>query len=170
MANSFAYPSDGSLRDFRATGDRLDGQFTALPHPAPDAIALTVATFLNMPGWANALLDMRDVVLRPFGFKTGGPRQRRIPSYDEVARRSYSGAYRVYSANEDEVVLGADERHLSFRVSILRSVPDDLVAITTLFIPHTRWGRLLLAAIYPFNRLIVGRCLANTASLGIVAA
>ena len=68
------------------------------------------------------------------------------------------------------MILGTDDRHLDFRVSILRSEAKDLVAISTWVRPHNNLGRAYLAMVYPFHRIIVARCLANAADLGIVTA
>lgn len=170
MAKDFVYPSNGALRRYHADGDFLDGQWVPLPHPAPDAAELTIATFFNMPGWVKGLLAFRDSLVRPLGLKTGGSEDLRPPTREEILDFSYSGIFAVHSADDDEVILGTDDRHLDFRVSILRSVPDDLVAISTWVRPHNIAGRAYLAAVYPFHRIIVARCLANAARLGIVVA
>jgi hypothetical protein len=94
----------------------------------------------------------------------------RPPTREEILACTYSGVFAVHSATQDEVILGTDDRHLDFRVSILRSVPDDFVAISTWVRPHNIAGRAYLAAVYPFHRIIVARCLASAARLGIVAA
>lgn len=170
MAQDFAYPSDGALRRYFAEGDFLDGQSVPLPHPAPDAADLTIATFFHMPGWVVALLGLRNALVAPLGLKTGGPEDLRPPTREEIVSCNYAGIFAVHSATPDEVVLGANDKHLDFRVSILRSVHDDLVAISTWVRPHNGLGRAYLAVVYPFHRIIVARCLANAARAGIAAA
>ena len=170
MAKDFVYPDNGALRRYYVEGDFLDWQSVPLPHPAPDAVDLTIETFFHMPGWVRALLAARDTMVSPFGLKTGGPEDQRPPTRAEITGCTYCGVFAVHSATPDEVILGADDRHLDFRVSILRSVPDDLVAISTWVHPHNRFGWAYLALVYPFHRIIVARCLANAAELGIVAA
>ena len=170
MAKDFAYPSDGALRRYFAEGDFLDGQWVPLPHPAPDAADLTIATFFHMPGWVRTLLAFRNLLVTPFGLKTGGVSDLRPPTREEISSLSYSGTFAMHSATADEVILGTDDRHLDFRVSILRSEAKDLVAISTWVRPHNNLGRAYLAMVYPFHRIIVARCLANAADLGIVTA
>ena len=167
MARDFAYPADGVLRQHFVQGDFLDGQWVPLPHPAPDAAELTIATVFNMPGWATALLALRNLLVAPFGLKTGGPNALPLPTRDQINTQSYSGIFAVHSATPDEVILGTDDRHLDFRISILRSEPDDLVAISTWVRPHNRLGRIYLALVYPFHRLIVARCLQGAGRLGV---
>ena len=92
----------------------------------------------------------------------------RPPTREEIIHVSYPGIFAVHSATPDEVILGADDRHLDFRVSVLRSVEQDLVAISTWVHPHNLAGRLYLTGVYPFHRIIVARCLANASRLGLV--
>lgn len=170
MAKDFVYPSDGALRRYYAEGDFLDGQWVPLPHPAPDAADLTIATFFNMPGWVKGLLALRDVLVTPLGLKTGRPDDLRPPTCTAILDRSHAGVFAVQSATDDEVILGTDDKHLDFRVSILRSVPGDYAAMSTWVRPHNVLGRTYLAGVYPFHRIIVARCLANAPNLGLVQA
>jgi hypothetical protein len=167
MARDFTYPQDGLLRRYVGPGDFLDGQSVALPHPAPDIATLTIAIFFHMPGWAKALMAMRDAMVRPLGLRTGSEQDLRPPTREEIMSATYPGIFAVHATSDDEVILGADDKHLDFRVSVLRSGADDLVALSTWVRPHNAMGRVYLALVYPFHRLIVARCLANAARLGI---
>lgn len=168
MARDFVYPDDGLLRQYFAQGDFLDSQSVPLPHPAPDAATLTIATFFNMPGWVVWLLAVRDRLVSPFGLRTGSQHDLRPPTRDEVVSATYPGIFAVHAATDDEVILGCNDTHLDFRVSILRSRREDLVALSTWVRPHNQFGRAYLALVYPFHRVIVARCLANASNLGIV--
>jgi hypothetical protein len=168
MAKNFIYPPDGALRRYYTEGDFLDGQSVPLPHPAPDAADLTIATFFAMPDWVKLLLAVRDRLVGPLGLRTGSEADLRPPTREEIIDASYPGIFAVHSATPDEVILGANDRHLDFRVSVLRSVEQDLVAISTWVHPHNLAGRLYLAGVYPFHRIIVARCLANASRLGLV--
>ena len=168
MARDFVYPSDGLLRQYFAQGDFLDSQSVPLPHPAPDAATLTIATFFNMPNWVVGLLALRDRLVGPFGLRTGSQHDLRPPTREEIVSATYPGIFAVHAATDDEVILGCNDTHLDFRVSILRSSHEDLVALSTWVRPHNRFGRAYLALVYPFHRIIVARCLANAARLGIV--
>lgn len=167
MAKDFAYPPNGLLRRYFAEGDFLDGQSVPLPHPAPDIADLTIATVFNMPLWVKALLAMRNGLVGPLGLKTGTGADIAPPTRDQIIAASYPGLFAVHAATDNEVIVGTNDRHLDFRVSILRSEPDDLLAVSTWVHPHNLAGRAYLAAVYPFHRIIVARCLANAARLGI---
>lgn len=168
MRRLFTYPDDGALMGHFQPGDFLDSQAAPLPHPAPDAAGLAIATFFAMPSWAVALLRLRNLVVSPFGLKTGDePGGFPPPSRNEINQLTYDGVFAVHSATEAEVVFGADDKHLDFRVSVLKSEQEDLVAISTWVHPHNLFGRAYLAAVYPFHRLIVRRSLARASRLGV---
>lgn len=167
MARDFAYPADGALHGYYTEGDFLDGQCVPLPHPVPDAAELAIATFFHMPGWARILLKLRNLLMRPFGLKTGGPDEMQPPTREALNNCTYGGIFAVHFASPDEVVLGIDDRHLDFRVSVLRDRVDDVVAISTWVHPHNILGCLYLAVVYPFHRVIVASTLANAVKLGV---
>lgn len=167
MGKPYRYPPHGALMDYFAPGDFLDSQSAPLPHPAPDAAGLTIAIFFNMPVWMRMLLGLRNLLMAPFGLKTGTARDIAPPTREEINACSYSGIFAVRSATADEVILGTDDRHLDFRVSILKDEAADRVSLSTWVRPHNFFGRAYLAVVYPFHRLIVARCLANAGKLGL---
>lgn len=167
MGRPFSYPPDGALMQYYREGDFLDTQCVPLPHPVPDADELTLAIFFSMPGWARALLTLRNRLVAPLGLKTGEASALRAPTRQEISTATYTGLFAVHSATPDEVVLGTDDRHLDFRVSILKSEATDRVALTTWAHPHNLGGRIYLSAVYPLHRLMVARCLANARLLGV---
>ena len=76
------------------------------------------------------------------------------------ARASRSiGFFPILSRSESELVLGVDDRHLDFKLSILIRASDgeidfDVVA-TTVVDCHNNFGRAYLTLIKPFHVLVV---------------
>lgn len=70
------------------------------------------------------------------------------------------GLFRVIARTENEVVLGEDDKHLDFRVSLqlekskLNNIEKELT-ISTLVKFHNRMGRLYFIPVKPFHRFIV---------------
>jgi hypothetical protein len=52
-----------------------------------------------------------------------------------------------------EAILGQEDRHLDFRISLL--VDQQRLTVSTLVRPHNMFGVLYLACILPFHHLIV---------------
>lgn len=167
MGQPFSYPPDGALMRHYRSGDFFDAQCVPLPHPVSDAAELTIAILFQQPAWARALLGLRNALVSPLGLKTGNGNALRMPTREEITSATYPGLFAVHSATPDEVILGTDDSHLDFRVSVFRSEASDRVAVTTWAHAHHWGGRAYLAGVYPFHRLIVAACLANASRLGV---
>ncbi|MGG6894104.1 DUF2867 domain-containing protein [Rhizobium sp. BR 315] len=120
------------------------------------AIAAARAMLVRFPLWVRLLLKLRDSVTSMFGLKSSGS-----AAGDGVET---IGFFPVVSKSDNQVVLGFDDRHLDFRVII--DVRDDaqghrLVDATTLVRRKILLGRIYIAVIAPFHRLIVANMLAS---------
>ena len=70
----------------------------------------------------------------------------------------------VISNEPDEIVLGFDDRHLDFRIVVQTETIDSertAVRMMTLVNRHNLLGRVYLAVIMPFHKLIVGTTLSR---------
>jgi hypothetical protein len=86
----------------------------------PDVIAgdidqLARAVRGNPSWWFRALLACRDALVAPFGVKTSA--QLRAQLQDAAA--AHIDFFPVVSRTADEAVIGADDKHLDFRTSVL---------------------------------------------------
>lgn len=123
--------------------------------------------FENQAGWAKALMGMRDAIMSVFGVKTASEMQR-MPQGSSIAR---VGFFRIYSKSDKEIVLGEDDSHLDFRLSVLIRhtnvhAPGAELVITTVVHCHNLLGRTYLAVIKPFHKLIVRTTLNRAARSG----
>ena len=103
----------------------------------------------RQPRWAEALLSLRNLLVKPFGLKTSGA--------GPGAPRDMIGIFPVVSETPDRLVAGFNDRHLEFRLVVDVTVPGETrqVTATTLVKTHNWLGRSYLAVILPFHRLIV---------------
>lgn len=103
----------------------------------------------RQPRWAEALLSLRNLLVAPLGLKTSGA--------DPNAPRDMIGIFPVVDETPDRLVAGFNDRHLDFRVVVDVTAPGGVrrVTATTLVKTHNRLGRIYLAIIMPFHRLIV---------------
>ncbi|PJI55468.1 hypothetical protein CTI14_04515 [Methylobacterium radiotolerans] len=108
----------------------------------------------NPAPWITAAMALRDAAVRLFGVRTSGAMRARL----KADGRDRIDFFPVLSRSEREIVLGEDDRHLDFRLSLLLSQrPDgreDLVA-TTVVRCRNRLGHAYLAAIMPGHILVV---------------
>lgn len=109
------------------------------------------------PRWMEILVALRNVLVAPFGLKTSGNGQ--------SATTDAIGIFPVLSETPDRLVAGFDDHHLDFRVVVDINACDDgqQVTATTLVRTNNRLGRIYLAVIMPFHRLVVRALLRQVA-------
>ena len=136
-------PRASSLWSLHRPGDFLDCY--SVPSTLTPREAATRG--LALPGWADMLLRLRNALVRPFGLKTGEPDRPIFPTCHET---------------EDELLLGTDDRHLDFRIGLIRQ--DDRIYMSTWVHPHNAWGRAYLRVVMPFHILISRGAVARMAT------
>jgi hypothetical protein len=113
-----------------------------------DARGAAERIFSRSPRWIEALLDLRNMIVAPFGLKTSGE--------DEPNTGGMIGIFPVLNETPDRLVAGFDDHHLDFRVvvDVAPATSGRDVTTTTLVLTHNWFGRAYLAAIKPFHRRI----------------
>jgi hypothetical protein len=111
----------------------------------------------RQPHWAEALLTLRNILVKPFGLKTSGA--------SGTAPREMVGIFPIVSETPDRLVAGFNDSHLDFRfvVDVAASGDRQQVTATTPVLTHNWLGRTYLALILPFHRLIVRAMLRRVA-------
>lgn len=135
--------------------DHTDAYRVALPAHAPqDASVVARRLFGQAPAWVRHLMQLRDWLVRPFGLTTLPAPAHPAPEASPAVGR-YLGPFRVFSVAPQEIILGQDDQHLSFRVSVLVTGPAPAVVVTTLVQFHNWFGRAYFTVIQPFHHLVV---------------
>lgn len=117
------------------------------------------------PRWERALLRLRDRLVGIFGLKTAttSTGQPTRPGTRQYGPGDKVGFFPVIARSATELVMAIDDKHLSFRVSLLASPIRDSnlysAYLTTAVQFHNLGGRIYFLAIKPFHRLIVRQCL-----------
>ena len=121
--------------------------------PNLDARRAAERMFATTPRWVQMLLDLRNLVAAPAGLKTSGAGE---PNTGGVI-----GLFPVLSETPERLVAGFDDHHLDFRVvvDVASEEGGRKVTATTLVLTHNWLGRIYLAAILPFHRVITRRLL-----------
>ncbi|MBC7280844.1 DUF2867 domain-containing protein [Hoeflea sp.] len=103
-------------------------------------------------------MALRNLVVRPFGLK-GDPEA-------AAAKAGRVGMVPIVAQSKRELVLGFDDRHLDFRI-VVQTEPcgDDQTSVRLMALVkrHNQLGRVYLAAIMPFHKLIVSSTLSRVA-------
>jgi hypothetical protein len=160
-ARPFQLPLTSLLRKRIGPGDFVDSYVIPLAEPELTPVELA-ARLAVMPEWVNGLLWLRNRLVAPLGLKTGAGLPP-TPLHPEVG--DYVSFFRLDELSPNEAILGEDDRHLDFRVSVLKTAgPEPLAALSTWVHPHNLGGRLYLCGVMPFHKLIIRRMLANVAA------
>ncbi|MGJ8572991.1 MAG: DUF2867 domain-containing protein [Hoeflea sp.] len=112
--------------------------------------------FDRMPKWVGGLMAIRNLMVRPFGLQ--GDPEAAAPGGQRI------GMFPVIRNDPDEIVLGFDDRHLDFRIVVQTETPENQqtsVRMMTLVERHNSLGRMYLAVIMPFHKLIVASTLSR---------
>ena len=98
--------------------------------------------------WLEALFVLRAALVAPFGLKASGA--------NEPAPGGVIGFFPVLTESFDRMILGFDDRHLDFRIvlDVAPMASGRRLTATTVVKTHNLLGRVYLAAILPFHRVI----------------
>lgn len=146
-----------------AQADFADAFSVDLSEPSGDDIeALARHIFAHQPAWIATLLQMRDTLVRPFGLKRAA--DLRALEDDRIS------IFRVFERYDREIVLGENDLHLDFRLSILvqpasHDSPRRLI-LTTLVFYNRLLGRAYIGLIAPFHRMVVRASLRRAREVG----
>jgi len=111
---------------------------------------------LDSPDWVALLMKLRNILVSPWGLSDGASED-----IDNI------GGFPIDTESADEIILGFDDKHLNFRISVFKD--ESRVYFATWVRPHNIGGRLYLGLVMPFHVLIVRNALHRVASMGDIA-
>ena len=128
----------------------------------PDITTILKLFLSSGPKWGDTLFVIRDKVVGLFGFKTskellGEQKQINAINYEPGEQL---GIFKLFDKTANEIILGEDDKHLNFRVSLSLDPTADKtgkrkLTITTM-VKFNNWvGRLYFLPVKPFHKLIV---------------
>ncbi|WP_426070559.1 DUF2867 domain-containing protein [Janthinobacterium sp. DSP2-3-3] len=159
-----ALPPGASIAPLYQGSNLADAYAADLPNARArelDMESLARQLLGSQPRWAQWLMVLRDAIVARFGIKTAkqmeGKPGKRI------------GIFRIYAVSDDEIIVGEDDSHLDFRLSVLRyrdAGRHGSVTVSSVVHCHNRVGRAYILLIRPFHKLIVQRSLARAVKRG----
>lgn len=163
LVTSVPVPSRSGIYHLYKPMDLADAFAIRLPAGAsgnPDLLARFILS--HQPFWIGWLTQVRDTIVACFGLKT---------AKHLATLTGRVGVFKVYSTNQTEIVLGEDDKHLDFRVSVFCSDRADSegsrqLVVSTVVQCHNRLGRAYIFAIAPFHSLVVKASLLRAARVG----
>ena len=142
MVTKCSLPSSSRLHEYANPSDFLDCYAISSDHKLDHAAQILMA----FPSWVRGLMWMRNMLVRPLGLNT-----------EPVENEHNIGIFPVESESLDEIVAGFDDRHLNFRISVLKHC--NKIHLATWVHPHNLLGHIYLAGVMPFHIVIVRNAL-----------
>ncbi|OHC62221.1 MAG: hypothetical protein A2045_15190 [Rhodocyclales bacterium GWA2_65_20] len=165
---SVAVPAESeAFRAYEST-DLADAYSIRIPVGSttnPEQLASFI--FSGQAPWVSRLMKFRDLLVARFGLKTSD----QLAKIDPTSKARRIGFFRIYSTTENEIVLGEDDSHLDFRLSVLCTASSSTPAqhrltLSTVVHCHNRLGRTYIFLIAPFHRAVVRSSLRRAARRG----
>ncbi|MCL1680701.1 DUF2867 domain-containing protein [Elizabethkingia miricola] len=119
----------------------------------------------NIP-WVKKLFTLRNKLVAMFGLK-GSDKKSKIMKQAEQSDFAIGerfGLFKVLDKKEKEIILGEDDKHLDFKVSLLYAQPENKIYISTGVQYHNFFGKLYFFFVKPFHRLVVRSMLNSMAA------
>jgi hypothetical protein len=168
LATRVALPAQSGVTHVYKSVNLADAFAIRLPLSASsDPGLLARFIFSHQPSWIGTLTRVRDVIVACFGLKTA----QQLATLASDAKANRVGIFKIYSTNETEIVVGEDDKHLDFRVSVLCSggpapASSRQLTVSTVVHCHNLLGRAYILAIAPFHRIVVKASLRRAARIG----
>jgi hypothetical protein len=155
-------PAASGLQQMQPAAHYVDAFAAKLHDPGHTLTAVDAAKafFLSAPRWLGALMHVRNALVKTVGLKTGSDELSQ-----EEAMRNFQclpgqrmGLFEVYESSAQEVIMGENDRHLNFRVSVWMEPVDAVsqrLVLSTAVVFHNRAGRLYFWPVGFFHRRIV---------------
>ncbi|GGC83273.1 hypothetical protein GCM10011508_08260 [Flavobacterium lutivivi] len=116
--------------------------------------------FSTAPNWVDKLFYLRNRVVSLFGLKVPKSEKDKTAILAEFKGEEGEqlGLFKVLERRENEIVLGENDKHLNFKVSILLDkleTNSKSITISTIVVFNNWFGKLYFLPVKPFHKLIV---------------
>jgi hypothetical protein len=165
-----ALPANTALhREFVEGAFFTDSYRVALKNGDASPVDIFFAIFGHHPAWLKAVLLARHRVGSWLGLEAASTAEIMNPARNASCRIGEKiGPWPIYFLGEAELVAGRDNKHLDFRVSVLKQGLGQSAhaVVSTVCRTHNRFGRVYLLLIAPFHKWGVQRLVSRAALAG----
>jgi hypothetical protein len=153
VVRAVAMPPGASIASLYPGSNLADAYAVELPTAQArqmDMESLARILLGSQPDWARKLMVLRDAIVARFGIRTA--KQMEARSGERI------GIFRIFAVSDDEIIVGEDDSHLDFRLSVLRNRDagrHGSVTVASVVHCHNWVGRAYILLIRPFHKLIV---------------
>lgn len=133
--------------------DQIDFRDTFATQNKKDSLECLAHKIFNQPSvFIKFLFLVRNTLVKLIGLSSSKPKD-----YNEDYKvGGYVGFFRIYEIKEEEIILGLNDKHLNFRVSIFNDSETKFnIKVTTIVQFNNKAGLFYMNAIKPFHRIVV---------------
>jgi len=126
------------------------------------------AVFGCAPAWVSMLLKMRGMVAFLLGLRHGGEASFEVTPDARYEIGQRVGRFLIRSIERNELIVGENDKHLDFRISIYRSSLNgvETVTVSTAVEIHNTIGRIYMLVVEPFHRCIARAMMQGAVNAG----
>ena len=139
--------------------DCFQSNFEVNKNIKPEDVAK--AFFSSAPKWVDILFEFRNKIVSFFGLKT----PEKIENHQELLKNfkgeigEQIGLFKVFHKSNNEMVLGENDKHLNFRISLFLKDSENTsiknITISTIVKFNNTFGKLYFLPVKPFHKIIV---------------
>ena len=125
-------------------------------------LAILKAFFNSSPKWIEVLFAIRNNIVRVFGLKTAKKNKNKQDILANLKGKPNEqiGLFKIFEATDQEIIMGEDDKHLNFRVSLLMNQSETeptnkSITVSTTVYFNNWFGKLYFLPVKPFHKLIV---------------
>lgn len=163
-------PPASLLGDARVSAAYFKDSYSApLAQAEAGPVALFHHLFSYLPWWMKAMLIARNKIAGWCGLEVAPA----VDILNAEVKASYTvgdkiGPWPIFALTENELIAGRDNRHLDFRLSVLKISADGAprVFVSTICSVNHWSGKLYLFFIVPFHKWGVRKLIANAEAAG----
>ncbi|MCT2564099.1 DUF2867 domain-containing protein [Chryseobacterium herbae] len=117
--------------------------------------------FTSIPQWGKKMFAFRNSIVKMFGLKTGADKSKPLePKNLKLEVGEQVGILTIFDKTDCEIIMGENDKHLDFRVSLLydkakNNSEENSLTISTTVKYHNWLGILYFLPVRPFHQLIV---------------
>jgi hypothetical protein len=158
-------PPDSAVgKDLIERADFRDAYRAPLRRPDLDVVEIFFGIFAHRPAWMNLMLVARNKAAAFAGLEAPTTSEViNVEMRDRYAVGEKIGPWPIYFLGADELVAGRDNRHMDFRLSILkvRDGNGPSIVVSTICMVHNTFGRYYLSSVIPFHKFGVRKLMTD---------
>ncbi len=164
------FPCDSAIdRRLLAAAYYQDSYRAPVRHAESGVVENFLGIFAHTPVWIKVLLVIRNKIASWCGLDTATTAEIMNPEI----KKSYAvgdkiGPWPIFALTESELIAGRDNKHLDFRLSILRIADEGngFAIVSTVCKVRNTFGKIYLFCIVPFHKWGIRRLITNAVVAG----